>query len=121
MGPLSPIAWLLLGGAVFTRIGFIVQQPPKLREALLGLPVLFTVVIIGYGVVFAVHVGHADAAWRELVCPLLILLQIGASFCLVWRYMQGIRVPATFLLLFELCFSLMAGFEATMDVTNKWI
>jgi hypothetical protein len=76
--------------------------------------------LIAYGVLFDLEHGHSTNPWRERAVAIIIVSQIVASIIIVGK-LKGIRVTASCFVLFHFCLSAVAGLEATMAVTNRWL
>ncbi|RCS41108.1 hypothetical protein DTL42_21250 [Bremerella cremea] len=117
--PFTPVFLVLLGLAVVIRSHTPVTWHP--REMVVLLPLLVTVALIVFGEVMALKHGIGPLwSWQQLTIRALLLSQIVMSGAILWG-LKGLRISCLFLLLFEFCLSLAAGFEAAMSVSNRWL
>ena len=117
--PIAIVAWPALIASCIMRLSS--ERPFGHRELWLGLPLVFPALLIAFGTVFDLPHGHVpEDSWQERT----ILVVLGADLLtcgiIVWR-LRDMRVIAALWLLFLCCLSVVAGFEACMCVTNRWL
>ena len=116
--PVAPVAWLSLAIGIASRLGGDV--PLQRRDALAFIPLLLTVLLIGYGSAFAVEQGHPPPFRRQMIILCILGGQAVVSGFIL-RLLPGRRIAAFGVLVFEGCLSAVAGLEAAMSVTNRWL
>lgn len=116
--PMAPTMWAALSIGVVLRC--YSDERFRTRELLLVLPAIFTCVLVIYGTAFSLESTQPFNPWRERFVWGILLAQLVASGFTVW-WLRGVRVPAICFLLFGLHISAIAGLEAAMSVTNRWL
>lgn len=116
--PVAPVAWLSLAIGIVSRMGSDV--PLQRRDAVALTPLLLTVLLVVYGRAFAVEQGHPPPFRREMIIIFILGLQAVVSGFILWL-LPGRRISAFGLLVFQGCLSAVAGLEAAMSVTNRWL
>lgn len=116
--PIALITWLSLFFALVVRIGN--KSEFESRELLLSTPLAITAALIAYGVFFVAPSGLRHIPWHTWIVVILLGTQLLQSIALV-SYLKGVRGFAVFILITEICMSCVAGLEATMSATGRWL
>ena len=116
--PFVPLVWLSLMSAVIFRVSS--RKPFHDKELLVVAPVIFTMGIIAYGTYFAAPSRPREFPSHLWCIPATLLVQLLLSGFMVWA-LKGIRSSVACILFVELHMSCIAGLEATMSVSGRWL